>query len=185
MKRRTASARADRAEHRAGTDEVARASRPGNFAGLHVSDYEFIMSLRIRHPNIDPAEITLGLRIEPQHTWRAGDMRRGRAGEELGGTHRETYWMGRLMAKPEVARDHVGLESEILRALGTLRRSVDLLKRLKEEGGSAELHVSLYAREEFHLELLPESLSLLGRLGLALALDVKPSPEDSSGVALN
>jgi hypothetical protein len=185
MKRRTASARADRAEHRAGTDERAPGFEPGNFAGLHVSDYEFMMSLRIRHPHIDPAEITMTLRVEPQHTWRAGDLRRGSAGDELGGTHRESYWMGRLMTKPELARDHVDVESEILRALGTLRRSFDLLKRLKEEGGSAELHVSLYAREEFRLELLPESLALLGRLGLALALDVKPNPEDSSGVALN
>ena len=150
-----------------------------------MSDYEFIMSLRIRHPHIDPAEITLALRIEPQHTWRAGDMRRGSAGDEIGGTHRESYWMGRLMTKPELARDQVGVESEILRALGTLRRSFDLLNRLKEEGGSAELHVGLYAREEFRLELLPESLSLLGRLGLALALDVKPNPEEPSAVSFN
>jgi hypothetical protein len=150
-----------------------------------VSDYEFIMSLRIRHPHIDPAEITLALRIEPQHTWRAGDMRRSSAGDEIGGAHRETYWMGRLMTKPELARDQVGVESEILRALGTLRRSFDLLNRLKEEGGSAELHVSLYAREEFNLELLPESLSLLGRLGLTLALDVKPNPEEPSAVSFN
>jgi hypothetical protein len=150
-----------------------------------VSDYEFIMSLRIRHPRIDPAEITLALRIEPEHTWRAGEMRRGTAGNEIGGTHRDSYWMGRLMTKPELARDHVRVESEILRALGTLRRSFDFLGRLKEEGGSAELHISLYAREEFHLELLPESLSLLGRLGLAVALEVKPNSEEPNAVPLN
>lgn len=150
-----------------------------------MSDYEYMMSLSIRHPRIDPAEITLALRIEPQHTWRAGDLRRDSAGTELAGTHRESYWMGRLMTKPELARDRVGIESEILRTLGTLRRSFDLLERLKEEGGSAELHISLYAREEFRLELLPESLGLLGRLGLAIALEVKPKPEVPSAVALN
>ena len=143
------------------------------------------MSLRIRHPHIDPAEITEALRVDPQHTWRAGDMRCAPAGDEIGGTHRESYCTGRVMAKPELARDQVGVESEILRALGTLRRSFDLLNRLKEEGGSAELHVSLYAREEFNLELLPESLSLLGRLGLTLALDVKPNPEEPSAVSFN
>jgi hypothetical protein len=150
-----------------------------------VSDYEFMMSLRIRHPRIDPTEITLALRIEPQHTWRAGDIRRDSAGGEIGGTHRESYWMGRLMTKPELARDHVGVESEILRTLGTLRRCFDFLEKLKHEGGSAELHVSLYAREEFRLELLPESLSLLGRLGLAIALEVKPNPQESNALALN
>lgn len=70
-----------------------------------MSDYEFIMSLRIRHPHIDPAEITVALRVEPQHAWRAGDLRRGSDGDEIGGAHRESYWMGRLMTKPELARD--------------------------------------------------------------------------------
>lgn len=142
-----------------------------------MSDYEFMMSLRIRHPRIDPAEITRVLSIEPQHTWRAGDMRLDSGGAELGGTHRESYWMGRLLTKPELARDDVGVESEILRTLGILRRSLEFLERLKEQGGSAELHVSLYARDEFRLEFLPESLLLLGRMGLTVALEVKPNAQ--------
>lgn len=150
-----------------------------------MSDYEFMMSLRIRHPRIDPAEITQALGIEPQHTWRSGEARRNAAGEELGGTHRDSYWMGRLMVKPELARDQVGVESEILRTLGTLRRSLDFLVGLKADGGSAEAHVSLYARDEFRLEFLPESLSLLGRLGLSITLEVKPNPKVASGPELN
>ncbi len=150
-----------------------------------MSDYEFMMSLRIRHPRIDPAEITRALGIEAQHTWRAGDRRRDSTGGEIGGTHRESYWMGHLMTKPELARDNVSVESEIMHALGTLRRCFDFLETLKAEGGSAELHVSLYAREEFRLEFLPESLGLLGRLGLAVALEVKPNPQALSAVALN
>jgi hypothetical protein len=150
-----------------------------------MSDYEFMMSLRIRHPRIDPAEITVALHIEPQHTWRAGEIRRDSAGTEVGGTHRESYWMGRLMSKPELAHGDVDVESEVLRTLGTLRRAFDFLERLKEEGGTAELHVSLYARDEFRLELLPESLSLLGRMGLSIALEVKPNSQLQRAVALN
>jgi Domain of unknown function (DUF4279) len=150
-----------------------------------MSDYEFMMSLRIRHPRIDPAEITRVLGIEAQHTWRAGDLRRDSAGDELGGTHGDSYWMGRLTVKPELARDDVSVESEILHTLGTLRRCFDFLTTLKAEGGSAELHVGLYARQDFRLEFLPEALALLGRLGLAIALDVKPNPQAPSAVALN
>ena len=149
-----------------------------------MSDYEFMMSLRIRHPRIDPAEITRALGIEAQHTWRAGDSRQGSAGNELGGTHRESYWIGRLMMKPELARDHVSVESEIMHTLGTLRRCFDFLATLTAEGGSAELHVSLYAREEFRLEFLPESLALLGRLGLVVAIEVKPSAQALGAAAL-
>ncbi len=83
-----------------------------------VSEYEFTLSLRIRHPSVEPAEITRNLGIEPQHTWRAGDPRRDVAGSEINGTYRESYWMGRLMAKPELAADQVGVESEVLRTPG-------------------------------------------------------------------
>jgi len=148
-----------------------------------MSDYEFLMSLRIRHPRIDPEEITKALGIQAQHTWRAGDPRRSSADEELGGTHRESYWMGRLMAEPELARDHVSVESEIMHTLGTLRRCFDFLTTLKAEGGSVELQVSLYAREEFRLEFLPESLGLLGRLGVAVAIEVKPNSRKRGAVA--
>lgn len=150
-----------------------------------MSDYDFMMSLRIRHPRIDPAEITRVLGIEAQHTWRAGDLRRDSAGDELGGTHRDSYWMGRLMMEPALARDRVSVESEIVHTLGTLRRCFDFLTTLKAEGGTAELHLSLYAREEFRLEFPPESLALLGRLGVTIALEVKPNPPVRSATALN
>ncbi len=140
--------------------------------------YEFTLSLRIRHPSIEPAEITRNLGIEPQHTWRAGDPRRDAAGGELPGTYRESYWMGGLMAKPELAADQVGVESEVLRTLALLRRSFGFLVTLKADGGLAELHVSIFARDDFNLEFLPESLSLLGRLGLTVAVEVKTHPAE-------
>jgi hypothetical protein len=150
-----------------------------------MSDYEFLMSLRIRHPRIDPAQISRVLGMAAQHTWRAGDPRLDSAGDEIGGTHRESYWMGRLMSQPELAHDDVSVESQIMHTLGTLRRCFQFLETLKTEGGSAVLHISLYAREEFSLELLPESLSLLGRLGLTVALEVKPNPQAPTVAALN
>jgi hypothetical protein len=135
-----------------------------------MSDYEFTMSLRIRHPSIDPAEITRVLTLDPQHTWRAGEAR----ADAAGGTYRESYWMGKLMREPQLVSDHVSVESEILRALAQLRRSFGFLEKLKAEGGAAELHISVFAREDFRLEFLAESLGLLGRLGFTLALDVSP-----------
>jgi hypothetical protein len=150
-----------------------------------MGDYEFMMSLRIRHPRIDPVDITRTLGIEAQFSWRAGDLRRSAAGDELGGTHRETFWMGRLMDKPELAHDGVSVESRIMHTLGALRRNFDFLSALEVAGGSAELHVSLYAREDFGLEFLPKSLALLGRLGLSVAIEVKPNPRLHNPGTLN
>jgi hypothetical protein len=141
-----------------------------------MSDYQFMMSLRIRHPRIDPTEITRVLGIEPQHIWSAGDRRLDTVGGEIDGIRSESYWMGRLMAEPALARDRVSVETQVEHTLGTLRRCFNFLEKLKAEGGSAELHVSLFARQEFRLEFLPESLALLGRAGLAVVLEVKPTP---------
>jgi hypothetical protein len=150
-----------------------------------VSEYEFTMSLRIRHPHVDPAEVTRVLGMEPQHMWRAGDARRDVGGAELEGTYRESYWMARLMVEPQLASDGVGVESEVLRTLAQLRRSFSYLETLKLEGGEAELLVNIFAREDFRLDFLAESLSILGRLGLALALEVKPHPDDLESIAPN
>jgi hypothetical protein len=148
-----------------------------------MSDYEFTMSLRIRHPHAEPADITRTLGIEPLHTWRAGDPRRDSSGSELLGTHRESYWMARLMSEPQLASDQIGVESVILRTLAQLRKSSGFLEGLKEQGGEAELQVSIFARQEFSLEFPPGSLELLGRLGLGVVLEIKPHSHGAAAPA--
>ncbi len=146
-----------------------------------MSDYEFTVSLRIRHPDIEPAQITQALGIEPQHTWKAGDTRRGPTGESLEGTYRESYWMARLMDEPQLSSELVSVEGVLLQTLTQLGRSQDFLSRLSEGGGVAELYISMFARKHFRLELSSQSLALLGRLGLGIAIEVhshlsRPTP---------
>jgi hypothetical protein len=137
-----------------------------------MSEYEFTISLRIRHPTIDPDRITKALGIEPQHTWKAGDPRRDPGGEELEGDYRESYWMGRLMDAPQLSSGRLSVESVLQRTLDQLRRSHEFLDELNTNGGVAELQVSLYARENFRLELPADSLALLSRLRVSMVLDV-------------
>jgi hypothetical protein len=139
-----------------------------------MSDYEFTMSLRVRHPEIDPALITRMLGLQPQHTWRAGDVRKGTGGDCVGGTYHESYWVCALMSAPKLATEQVGVESELQQALTTLRRSFDFLQSLHASGGATEVYISIFAREEFRIELLADIAALLGRLGITLALEVKP-----------
>lgn len=139
-----------------------------------MSEYEFTVSLRIRHPTIDPTAITEALGFQPQHSWRAGQPRRDAAGAQLAGAHHDSYWMGRLMAEPQLSCSGVSVENVILKTLGQLRRAQTFLERLSDEGGVAELLVSLYARDVVRLELPPDVLALLGRLHLAIGLDVHP-----------
>jgi Domain of unknown function (DUF4279) len=151
-----------------------------------MSEYEFTVSLRIRHPTIDPATITATLGIEPQHTWCSGQLRRDQAGAELGGAHHDSYWMGRLMDEPQLSSSGMSVEATIHKTLTRLRRVRSFLERLNAEGGVAELHVSLFSRDHFQLELPSGSLTLLGRLHLGIALDIHPhSPLEAAAPRAN
>lgn len=139
-----------------------------------MSEYEFTVSLRIRHPTIDPQTISDTLGIQPLHTWRAGRPRCDLAGAEIGGAHHDSYWMARLMENPQLSSDGVSVERVIVTTLSQLRRAQTFLEQLHAEGGLAALLVSLYARADFRLELPADSLTLLGRMHMAVVLDVHP-----------
>ena len=139
-----------------------------------MSEYEFTVSLRIRHPTIDPQTISDTLGIQPLHTWRAGRPRCDPAGAEIGGAHHDSYWMARLMENPQLSSDGVSVERVIVTTLSQLRRAQTFLEQLHAEGGLAALLVSLYARADFRLELPADSLTLLGRMHMAVVLDVHP-----------
>ncbi len=54
----------------------------------------FQLSLRIRHPSLDPEELSRELNIEAAHCFRAGDPRASRSG--IASVHPESYWLGAL-----------------------------------------------------------------------------------------
>lgn len=145
-----------------------------------MSQYEFTASLRMRHPRIDPATITQTLGIKPQHTWQSGTPRVGPEGESLEGLYRESYWMARLMDTPQLSSDQVSVEGVLRETLANLRRSQAFLERIQAEGGVTELHVSLFARANFSLELPASTLALLGRLGVGVALEIHTQSEQTA-----
>ncbi len=142
------------------------------FRNPQLSEYEFTMSLRIRHPTIDPTRITRTLGIEPQHSWCAGEQRRDPGGTPLEGVHRDSYWMGRLTEDPRLSGGAFSVESLLDQAFSQLRRSQELFDELHAGGGSAELNVTLVAGADFRLDLSADAVGAFGRLGLAITLEV-------------
>jgi hypothetical protein len=132
----------------------------------------FTVSLRIRHPTIDPAEITRTLGIEPQHSWKAGESRRAAQGQRLEGSYRESYWIGEFRELDAGLRGVVATEAVLLQAVVLLRRSQPFLTRLQSEGATVELFVEVVGSTEFTLGLSPQLLSLLSKAGLAVVLNV-------------
>jgi hypothetical protein len=54
----------------------------------------FQLSLRIRHPSLDPSELSREFNIEAAHCFRAGEPRASRSG--IASVHPESYWLGAL-----------------------------------------------------------------------------------------
>ncbi len=142
--------------------ELPTRSRPKD---VGMSDYEFSMSLGVRHPDIDPAHITRELGLQPGHVWRKGEDRLDQAGTMLGGNHRASYWFCEIAQRPKFSGERIGTESELVRVLHMLRRSIVFMQDLHYGGGVTELFVTIYARGEFRIELLPEEAALLEPAG--------------------
>ena len=134
---------------------------------------EFSVSVRIRHPSIDPAEITSTLGLEPEHSWQAGDARRTAQGLPLEGSYRETYWTAEFRELDMGLRGVVATETVLLQAVVQLRRSQPFLARLQADGGDVELFVQVISSSEFRFALSPELLSMISRIGVSLVLDVR------------
>jgi len=141
-----------------------------------MSDYELTMSLAIRHPDIDPYRITRALGLQPGHVWRKGENRLDEAGASLGRPHNASYWLCEIAPRHRFSGERTGLESELSHVLQILNVASGFLQSLHAEGGATELHVTLFAQDEVHLDLPPACTALLGHLAVALRIDIKSDP---------
>src|SRR5690242_6468018 len=70
----------------------------------------FQLSVRIRHPSMDPAELSEAFKIRPEHCFRAGEPRSSSSGRVTGALHSESYWLGIL--KPSAQLAELGYSSD-------------------------------------------------------------------------
>lgn len=114
--------------------------------------FNYGMSLRVRHPDLDPAVLTKALHLEPLHSWRAGEPRRSITGAPLGGEHRESYWSAQLPGQA-VGSAAFPLELFLGQQLVQLGRHRELLSRMQSEGGQISLLIEISGVENAVLTL--------------------------------
>jgi hypothetical protein len=148
------------------------------------------LSLRIRHPSIDPKKITAALGFEPEHCFKAGDPRSSRSGGSpaSAGRHTETYWLGgispdlwadpifaalpaasdeRLQAVAREMRSR-GVDAVLLLFLQRLGARHSFLQTIQSSGGDVSLILGL-ERESATDFTLPVSVArLLVQLGISI-----------------
>jgi hypothetical protein len=150
----------------------------------------FQLSLRVRHPSLDPEEISSQLRMKAEHSFRAGDPRLSRSGLAPASVHAESYWLGALNpadwpADPAVADDprvKIALERlpAVSRNLGwalslcALRFAsvhAALLRRIRAEDGQVSVLVTISTADVSGFSLMPEVTRVFSELGIALEFE--------------
>jgi uncharacterized protein DUF4279 len=109
---------------------------------LPASAFSYSVSLRVRHPTLDLAVLTEKLRLEPAHSWRAGDPRRSSTGAPLGGQHRDSYWSAHLPAQM-TGSNSMPLELFFGQQVLQLSRHREFLSKLRSDGGELSLLIEL------------------------------------------
>jgi hypothetical protein len=152
----------------------------------------FQLSLRIKHPAMDPAHISKELGIEPEHSFRAGQPRHSKSGLTQGAVHTESYWLAALnpttwfgnptFAEPlnlSVTQKHI--EAAVARNLTwALSLCVVRLSKLHEatlhricsDGGEISLLVTLSATAVSSFSLTPQMSRMFGELGITLEFEI-------------
>ena len=155
----------------------------------------FQLSLHIRHPSIDPLEISRELQVEADESFGAGQPRKSETAVTAATSlHRESYWvatldvtflrrssesLGPVLAGSFVsalaAATSVNRTAEAFIGVTCARlisRNSDFLRRLREEGGSVSLVAVVTGGERFAFRLRPELSRHLAELGITLDIEL-------------
>jgi hypothetical protein len=159
------------------------------------------LSLRIRHPTIDPEEISASIGVEPEHSFKSGDPAHGRRR-----LHTQTYWLAHIA--PESGSEpvdesfldtiaarypgrHLAASSESFRkvAQNVRFRSVEMmvfyalrrlaaqqafLERIQSDGGDASFLLSMEHGSAVDFTLPVTMSRQLVKLGITLEFKFDP-----------
>jgi hypothetical protein len=152
----------------------------------------FQLSLRIRHPSMDPAVISKELGIEPEHSFRVGQARHSRSGVAPAAVHTESYWLAPLnpaswfgnpsFAEPlsaAITQKHIdaAVAQNLSGALGLCAvqfksAHTALLHTIRSEGGEVSLLVTLSPTAVDTFTLPPQLSRIFGELGITLEFEI-------------
>jgi hypothetical protein len=156
----------------------------------------FQLSLRIKHPSIDPADISKELGIEPEHSFRAGQPRHSKSGLTPAAVHKESYWLAPLdpaswLGNPSFAvppgkpltlaitQKHIdaAIARNLSGALGLCaarfsKAHAALLHTINSEGGEISLLVTISYAAVNTFSLLPQISRMFGELGITLEFEI-------------
>ena len=152
----------------------------------------FQLSLRIKHPSMDPEDISRLLGIEAEHSFRAGQPRQSKSGLVPSAVYTETYWLAPLnpaswFGSPSFSQPlnlaavqehlHAAIVRNLAGALGWCAARFNKLhaaslQTIRSDGGEISLLVTLSATEVNTFSLPPQVSRMFGDLGITLEFEI-------------
>ncbi len=139
-----------------------------------MNPYEYNVSLRIKHPSIDPQIITSTLELNPFRTWQAGTSRTTPKGTKLEGINKETYWCAQLSNGENISSEEMSLEKYLLDNTNFFKKYSGFFSKLKESEGTVEYFIGIYGSKNMGCVLNSELLTNINAIGIDIALDIYP-----------
>jgi hypothetical protein len=138
-----------------------------------MADYEFSISLRLRHPVLDLAEASGVLKMTPSRSWRAGEPRTTPTGRPLKGFYEASYWTARIVKGESKELDLSTAINEVLSKLG---QHGEFFSEFAMSGGKSELFIGWFFGEGNSGDVFEwRLLEKLAELRIDLSFDVYPT----------
>lgn len=134
-----------------------------------MNTFRYRVSLRIIHPNIDPAVITQALGLQPKRTWTRGQPRQTPTGQPLEGIYRDSYWY-HAYDTPDDEQCAAFIHSAAM----ALQQHGDFFHRLRSEGADTQFFVGLFSSGNFGETFEHDLLGILSDLKIDLGFDIYP-----------
>jgi hypothetical protein len=127
----------------------------------------FHVELFIKHPALDPADISTTLSLEAHNAHRVGDPRETPKGTPLSGSYWDTRWRHCV----ECAVTDQWYAAEVTRLLNHLEPHKAFFANLKSTGGNACIIIQFFGDGYLSDEIPHASLAKLVELGLDLGIE--------------
>lgn len=131
---------------------------------------KYAVRLFIRHPDIDPNEITEAFGLEPSHAWATGSPKVLPNGNTLPGRAKNSYWNYK-----DVVVDNNNFPKKFERIISILEKNKNFIEKIKKTYGEIEMDLQFYGGAHIGNVIDWDQLKRMVKLKINLGIEVFPN----------